>query len=164
MFTHFSETFIHAYHGCQIWCKTPTLYHKILSIKYQNITNDYPENRIQYDKLSNKTRWSTPSKTSYNTAFSPYSDLSGEYSVLNNHNYVKNKIFESYFEYLYRVCINNVLRWVLLITTEIKYLNHGLRFAIFRTLFGSNRKYTQSLCPHNSFVYLQFDLEDCLEI
>ncbi len=60
--------------------------------------------------------------------------------------------------------LEGTLRWVLLITTETKILNHGLRFAIFRTLFGSNCQFTQSLCPHNFFVHLQFDLEDSLEI
>ena len=39
-----------------------------------------------------------------------------------------------------------------------------LRFVIFRTLFGSKRKFVQSLCPHNSFTHLHFDLENSLEI
>ena len=43
-------------------------------------------------------------KNSLNTVFSPIFGLLGVYSALTNVNYVKNAIFENYFEQLYRNC------------------------------------------------------------
>lgn len=60
--------------------------------------------------------------------------------------------------------LHNSLRWILLIAIDIKSLNHGVRFVIFRTLFGTKCLFIQPLCPHNFFVHYQFALEDNLGI